>query len=135
MSCHEMRWSSLSRPVAMQELFRTALLALWSTLFPLLPASAPQTKVPAASSADPVTAMPAGDAPYFDPSIRLPAWLPHLTPPLAHAAVPTNRALLPGAERTYRGCVHEGVDFACAPGTPVHAALDGWVLTMDDEPN
>ena len=58
-----------------------------------------------------------------------------LEPPIAGARVPTDPALLPGARRKYRGGEHEGVDFSCRPGTPVVAAADGWVMSIDDEPN
>lgn len=55
--------------------------------------------------------------------------------PIDGARVPDNPDHLPGASRAYRGGQHEGVDFRCRPGTPVHAAADGFVLSIDDEPN
>jgi len=55
--------------------------------------------------------------------------------PLKGAVVPNDPDLLPGAGRGYRGGRHEGVDFRCAPGTQVKAAADGFVLSIDDEPN
>jgi len=61
--------------------------------------------------------------------------LPVMTEPIAGAHVPTDPSHLPGAVRGYRGGVHEGVDFSCAPGEPVVAAADGWVLSIDDELN
>ena len=61
--------------------------------------------------------------------------LPVMTEPIVGAHVPTDPSRLPGAVRGYRGGVHEGVDFSCAPGEPVVAAADGWVLSIDDEPN
>ena len=61
--------------------------------------------------------------------------LPVMTVPIAGAQVPRDPSRLPGAVRGYRGGVHEGVDFSCAPGQPVVAAADGWVLSVDDEPN
>jgi len=70
--------------------------------------------------------------PVFDPSVSLPGWLPTLTPPLVRVPVPVDPARLPGAPRTYRGGVHEGVDFAGAPGTPVRAAESGFVLAVED---
>ena len=61
--------------------------------------------------------------------------MPSLGAPIAGARVPTNPELLPGARRAYRGGEHEGVDFLCWPGTPVVAAADGWVMSIDDEPD
>ena len=61
--------------------------------------------------------------------------LPVMTEPIADAHVPRDPSRLPGAVRGYRGGVHEGVDFSCAPGEPVVAAADGWVLSIEDEPN
>ncbi len=69
---------------------------------------------------------------YTTPWVGLPVSLPPLTPPIPNATVPTDPQALPGALREYRGGVHEGVDFRCAPGTPVRAALAGWVLSVED---
>lgn len=55
--------------------------------------------------------------------------------PIDGARVPDNPDLLPGASRSYRGGQHQGVDFRCRSGAPVLAAGDGWVLSIDDEPN
>lgn len=55
--------------------------------------------------------------------------------PVDGGRVPENPDLLPGAKRAYRGGQHEGVDFRCAPGAPVRAAADGYVLSANDEPN
>jgi murein DD-endopeptidase MepM/ murein hydrolase activator NlpD len=64
-----------------------------------------------------------------------PLELPDMTEPVAGGQVPTSPDLLPGAGRQYRGGVHEGVDFRCRSGEPVHAAMDGWVLTIEDGSN
>ncbi len=69
------------------------------------------------------------------PLVEDPEDLPSLEAPIAGGRVPTNPELLPGARRTYRGGEHQGVDFSCHPGTPVVAAADGWVMSIDDEPN
>jgi murein DD-endopeptidase MepM/ murein hydrolase activator NlpD len=61
--------------------------------------------------------------------------LPEMITPVAGGRVPHSPDRLPGATREYRGGVHEGVDFRCHPGEPVHAAADGWVLSIEDEPN
>lgn len=55
--------------------------------------------------------------------------------PVIGTAVPSDPHLLPGAGRAYRGGQHEGVDFSCAPGTPVRAAAAGYVLSVEDEPD
>jgi murein DD-endopeptidase MepM/ murein hydrolase activator NlpD len=55
--------------------------------------------------------------------------------PVAGARVPSDPELLPGARRAYRGGEHEGVDFSCRPNATVVAAADGWVLSIDDEPD
>jgi len=68
-------------------------------------------------------------------TIEPPALLPSMRMPLEGVPVPTAPSALPGARRAYRGGVHEGVDFRCAPGMPVRAALDGYVLAIQDEPN
>ena len=60
---------------------------------------------------------------------------PELTKPVEGVDVPTSPDRLPGAVREYRGGVHEGLDFRCERGVPVHAAADGKVLTIEDEPN
>ena len=60
---------------------------------------------------------------------------PVMTEPIVGARVPTDPSRLPGAVRGYRGGLHAGVDFSCTPGEPVVAAADGWVLSIDDEPN
>jgi murein DD-endopeptidase MepM/ murein hydrolase activator NlpD len=75
----------------------------------------------------------ASDAPAD--ACELPMDLPEMTEPVAGANVPTSQELLPGADRRYRGGVHEGVDFRCRPDEPVFAAADGWVLTIEDGPN
>jgi len=64
----------------------------------------------------------------------VPPSLPAMVMPIVDARVPTSPASLPGARRSYRGGVHEGVDFRCAPGTPVRAVLDGYVLSIQDGP-
>ena len=64
--------------------------------------------------------------------VDFPAQLPPLLPPIAGHPVPLDPQLLPGAQRFYRGGVHQGVDFQCAPGTPVRAALSGFVLDIQD---
>ena len=63
--------------------------------------------------------------------------------PVAGACVPTSEALLPGAPRTYRNGIHEGVDFysgavgGCPPelsvtlATPILAAKRGVVIRAD----
>ena len=63
--------------------------------------------------------------------------------PVAGACVPTSEALLPGAPRTYRNGIHEGVDFysgavgGCPPelavtlATPILAAKHGVVIRAD----
>lgn len=61
--------------------------------------------------------------------------MPIMTEPIVDAHVPKDPSRLPGAVRDYRGGVHEGVDFRCRPGEPVHAAADGWVISIEDEPN
>ena len=61
--------------------------------------------------------------------------LPELRLPIDGVGVPADPNLLPGARRDYRGGVHEGVDFNCAPGSPVHAALGGTVLWVNAEPD
>jgi murein DD-endopeptidase MepM/ murein hydrolase activator NlpD len=75
-----------------------------------------------------VSATPAGQ---FAESLEL----PDLSEPIAGAEVPSSPDHLPGAAREYRGGVHEGVDFRCHAGEPVHASADGWVLSIEDEPN
>ena len=67
--------------------------------------------------------------------LAAPIELPELTEPLTGAEVPTSLDRLPGAARAYRGGEHEGIDFRSQPGEPVHAAADGWVLSIEDEPN
>src|SRR5438552_2784332 len=69
----------------------------------------------------------------FTPPELLPE--PIMTEPIVNARVPKDPSRLPGAVRGYRGGVHEGVDFHCRPGEPVHAAADGWVISIEDEPN
>lgn len=61
--------------------------------------------------------------------------LPSLTEPVEGVDVPTSPDRLPGAVREYRGGLHEGLDFRCTRGLPVHAAADGKVLTIENEPN
>lgn len=70
-----------------------------------------------------------------DPAAAIPDELPSMALPIASARVPESPDLLPGASRAYRGGAHEGVDFRCRPGTPVHGAASGRVLSIDDEPN
>lgn len=67
------------------------------------------------------------------PSVEMIEALPELTEPVEGVNVPTSPDRLPGAVRAYRGGVHEGVDFRCSRGTPVHAAEDGTVLTIENE--
>jgi len=62
-----------------------------------------------------------------------PVDLPRLSLPFAGARAPTDPQLLPGAGRRYRSGTHEGVDFPCARGTPVHAARAGRVLWIEDD--
>lgn len=69
-----------------------------------------------------------------EPAVEMTSDLPELTEPIDDAEVPSSPDRLPGAARTYRGGVHEGVDFRCPRGTPVHAAEDGTVLTVENEP-
>jgi len=61
--------------------------------------------------------------------------LPALSMPVEGVPVPTSPELLPGAVRAYRAGTHAGVDLRCERGVPVHAAADGKVLTIEDEPN
>lgn len=69
------------------------------------------------------------------PAVEKPVGLPLLEMPIGGGRVPTNPELLPGARRAYRGGEHQGIDFSCHPGTPVLAASEGWVMSIDDEPN
>ena len=85
--------------------------------------------IPAALDPDIVASEPASTPPELLPV------LPIMTEPIVNARVPNDPSRLPGAVRDYRGGVHEGVDFHCRPGEPVHAAADGWVISIEDEPN
>lgn len=69
-----------------------------------------------------------------EPAVEIPVDLPELAEPIDGVVVPTSPDRLPGAARAYRGGVHEGVDFRCLRGTPVHAAEDATVLTIENEP-
>lgn len=102
--------------------------------FPFFQSPVPsvQAPVPVVVPEDSFVAAP---RPYFDPDLSRPTWLPLMVVPVTGAHVPTNPELLPGAVRSYRGGVHEGVDFRCLPGLPVHASAAGWVLAVDDRPN
>lgn len=83
----------------------------------------------------PTMSLPPDVAERVVPQVEDPEGLPSLETPIAGGRVPTSPELLPGARRTYRGGEHQGVDFSCHPGTPVVAAADGWVMSIDDEPN
>lgn len=69
------------------------------------------------------------------PATESPQDLPELTEPVEGVAVPTSPDRLPGAVREYRAGVHEGLDLRCQRGTPVRAAADGTVLTIENEPS
>ena len=64
-----------------------------------------------------------------------PPRIPALRLPIDGVPIPQDASLLPGARRDYRGGVHEGVDFRCAPGTPVRAAVGGTILWVNAEPD
>ena len=66
---------------------------------------------------------------FYD--LPLPEWLHGFTLPIPKAQVPDNPNLLPGALRTYRNGVHQGVDFYCPFATPVRAAKQGYILRLD----
>ena len=66
---------------------------------------------------------------FYD--LPLPEWLHGFMLPIPKAPVPDNPNLLPGALRTYRNGVHQGVDFYCPFATPVRAAKQGYILRID----
>ncbi len=117
--------------------------------------AAAATPTAAAATAEPAAA-PASDAPREVAAPALapadgeePPPPPAVSPllgfqiPVAGACVPTSDALLPGAPRTYRNGIHEGVDFysgavgGCPPelsvtlATPILAAKRGVVIRAD----
>ena len=77
--------------------------------------------------------LPAWPGPEGRPNA--PPEIPPLRLPIDGVGVPRNPTLLPGARRAYRGGVHQGVDFDCAPGLSVHAAIGGTVLWINAEPD
>ena len=64
----------------------------------------------------------------------LPLWLPAMTLPV-DVPVPKNPNLLPGAPRSYRAGIHQGVDFVGPVGTPVKTAMSGYVLSISNSPD
>ena len=66
---------------------------------------------------------------FYD--LPLPEWLHGFTLPIPKAPVPDNPNLLPGAPRTYRNGVHQGIDFYCPFATPVRVTKEGYILRID----